>query len=131
MSVAALEAEVLDGCLAAGTSNLFSRFAAGITPIVDNAWELACTGELPLLVPTADLPRKVRFLSRYLHHLHQAAASDQTVAAAFTNVVHLQAPATSLLHPRVVARVLVGRFRSRPSIADGPAPIGSLVQSGD
>lgn len=113
MSVAALEAQVLDECLAEGTTNLFQRFATAITPLVDNAWELACTGELPLLLPTAELPRKVRFVSRYLHHLHQAAATDRTVAAAFTNVVHLNAPATSLLKPGIASRVLVERLRHR------------------
>jgi len=118
MSVAALEAQVLDTCLAAGTANLFHRFAAGITPIVDNAWELSCTGELPFVLPTADLPRKVRFLNGYMHHLHQVAATDRTVAAAFTNVVHLNAPGTSLLRPGVVSRIVVERLlrrRPRPS----------------
>jgi 2-polyprenyl-6-methoxyphenol hydroxylase-like FAD-dependent oxidoreductase len=119
MSVAALEAQVLDECLAQGTTNLFQRFASGITPVVDNAWELSCTGELPLVLPTAELPRKVWFVSQYLHQLHQAAATDRIVATAFTNVVHLNASATSLLKPRIASRVLVERLRHRRVQATG------------
>ena len=110
MSVAALEAQVLDTCLATGTDRLFERFTHNISPMLNNAWDLACGGELPLLLSSDQLPRKVRFLQRYLHHLHQAARSDRRVAAAFTNVVHLNAPATSLVAPRIACRVIAARF---------------------
>ncbi len=114
MSVAALEATTLDICLATGTDRLFERFTRDITPILDNAWDLACGGELPLLFPPEQLPRKVRFLQRYLHLLHQAARSDHQVAAAFTNVVHLNAPAASLAAPRIACRVIAAQF-GRPN----------------
>ncbi len=111
MTVAALEAEVLSSCLAAGHDDLFARFMKGVTPIIDNAWELACGGDLPIILPADQLPRKVRMLGWYLHRLHRAANTDPVVAGAFTNVVHLNAPASSLAAPRMACRVLTARFR--------------------
>lgn len=119
MTVAALEAEVLDTCLIGGTNDLLTRFMAGALPIIDNAWQLACGGDLPMLMPANQLPRKVRLLSRYLHRLHQAARTDATVAAAFANVVHLNAPVTSLVTPEIIVRVVTARFRGTHQASGG------------
>lgn len=112
MSVAALEADVLDACLASGADDLLSRFMQGILPVIDNAWKLACGGDLPLILPPGQLPRPLRIMSRYLRRLHAAARYDAAVATAFAQVVHLNAPVNSLVRPGIVARVLTSRARA-------------------
>ncbi len=111
MTVAALEALVLQECLAGGAERLAQRFFRRASRMVDIPWSIAVGNDLSL--PTVDGPRSpmVRFINWYLGKLHRAAEHDPVVALAFQKVANLIAPPPSLLQPRVALRVLRGTLR--------------------
>jgi 2-polyprenyl-6-methoxyphenol hydroxylase-like FAD-dependent oxidoreductase len=113
MSVAALEASVLDQCLAKGMDDLARRFLEGCTPIVDGAWKLATSNDLRFMPGRQPLPRGMRLLHWYLDQLNVAARSDVEVARAFAKVVHMMEPPPSLMRPAIVGRVMKARLGGR------------------
>lgn len=132
MSVAALEAEVLDACLAEGTNDLARRFLVGCAPVVDGAWKLAASNDLRFMPERQPLPRGIRMLHWYLDQLNVAARSDVEVARAFANVVHMMEPPPSLMRPAIVARVMkarlagsAGRFRTPREVVAGERARGA------
>ncbi len=132
MSVAALEASVLDACLDDGTDDLAQRFVAGCAPVVDGAWKLAAGNDLRFLPGRQTLPRGIRMLHWYLDQLNFAAGEDVDVAMAFAKVVHMMEPPPSLMRPAIVARVLkaglarsAGRLRARRELLAGERAQGA------
>jgi 2-polyprenyl-6-methoxyphenol hydroxylase-like FAD-dependent oxidoreductase len=130
MTVAALEADILDRYLERGTIGLFRRFMDGASPVIDAAWKLACSGDLPYFMDAAAMPRSMRFITWYMSQVHQAAERDAEVAVAFAKVVHLMAPASSMLAPRIVARV--ARENLRQALTGQPivAPVAVPIEVG-
>jgi hypothetical protein len=128
MTVAALEADILDGCLEHGTIGLFRRFMEGASPVIDAAWKLACSGDLPYFMAPSAMPRSLRFITWYMAQVHKAAERDAEVAVAFAKVVHVMAPASSMMAPRIVARV--AREGVRQALRSRPVPAPITVPAG-
>ncbi|HSJ58834.1 MAG TPA: monooxygenase [Anaerolineae bacterium] len=108
MTVAALEAAALDECLAGGRHRLAQRFFARATPIVEASWNAATGNDLAYPEVEGRRTPLVRFFNRYLDKLHVAAHHDAGVSIAFLKVINMLAPAPSILHPRIVWRVVKG-----------------------
>ncbi|MFN2196285.1 MAG: FAD-dependent oxidoreductase [Anaerolineales bacterium] len=121
MTVAALEAEALGKCLAQGSSLLARRFFTRASQIIDVAWSAAVGNDLSY--PQVEGPRSpmLRFLNWYLGKLHQAAHNDAEVSIAFLKVINMIAPPPSILHPRIVLRVIKGNLQPRPAGGLQPA----------
>jgi hypothetical protein len=119
MSVAALEAAALDRCLERDTRGLAGRFLAATLPLVEGAWKLATGGDSRFLAPAHAFPPDVQAMHRYLDRLHLAARSDAAVARAFSRVMHLLEPPSSLMSADIMDRV-----------AGAQAPASSAVRTG-
>jgi 2-polyprenyl-6-methoxyphenol hydroxylase-like FAD-dependent oxidoreductase len=111
MSVAALEARALDECLGRGLGGLTARFHARLGPIVDIPWAVAPGEELRLPEVGGRRPPGFRLLNRYLERVHAAASVDPVVCRRFFDVVNLRAAPSSLMAPRIAARVLARTVR--------------------
>ena len=69
-----------------------------------------------LSFPEVEGPRTplVRFLNWYLDKLHVAAHTDAQVSIAFLKVINMIAPPPSMLHPRIIARIIKAHLRRDP-----------------
>lgn len=114
MSVAALEALQLHHALAAGgVENLGPRFFDMAEEVVDVAWKLAAGRDFQFPQTTGPRPGGSALLDRYLSRLIRTAHTDGRLAEQFVNVVMMEDPPTSLLHPVTVGRVLRPGGRAR------------------
>ena len=111
MSVAALEARVLQQCLARGAAGLPRRFFQQASKVVDIPWSIAVGGDLRIPEVEGQRPLMVRFINWYMSKLQVAARHDAVVTLAFHRVANLLAPPPSILHPRISVRVLWGNLR--------------------
>jgi 2-polyprenyl-6-methoxyphenol hydroxylase-like FAD-dependent oxidoreductase len=111
MTVAALESEALGECLSNGRGRLAERFFAKASKIIDVSWSAAVGNDLAY--PEIEGPRTpiVRFLNWYISKLHLAAHNDPQVSIAFLKVINMVAPPPSMLHPRIVWRVIKENLR--------------------
>lgn len=119
MTVAALQALALRGCLADGGATLARRFFPAAARIVDGPWDISVGGDLRFPAVVGHRSVRVRSVNAYLERLHEAAEHDPRVGRAFLRVVNLVDPPQSLLRPSVVARVLTGRSRPTSGTAAG------------
>jgi 2-polyprenyl-6-methoxyphenol hydroxylase-like FAD-dependent oxidoreductase len=109
MSIAALEAQLMETQLHAGTRPSPRSWFAAITCVIDTAWELAIGADLAVRAVEGRRGLRTRLVNRYLARLHAAAAQDPWLTARLLRVVGLVDPPTRLLHPTTVAHVLRGR----------------------
>lgn len=120
MTVAALQALALREHVRRDGTAEPRRWSHRVARIVDAPWDMVVGGDLAF--PEVDGPRtaKVRLLGAYIDRLHAAAAQDPRLAVAFTRVMALVDPPTSLLRPGTAARVLrAGRPAPRPVAGTG------------
>jgi hypothetical protein len=108
-----LEAEALDHCLAAGDGALSQRFFAKTSKIIDASWDAAVGTDLGFAEIKGPRTPMVRFLNWYMEKMHKAAQHDAQVSIAFLKVINMLTPAPSILHPRIIWRVLKGNLRSQ------------------
>lgn len=113
MSVAAMESAALDDCLRQGEVQLAARFFKQVAEIVNVAWSLAAESDLRLPEVEGQRGLMLRFTNWYMKKLNQAAEHDAAVSVAFLKVLNLVAVPESLLHPRIVWRVLRGNLAAR------------------
>lgn len=107
MSIAALEALLLHHAIAADESgNLALRFFDRIEEVVDIAWMIAVGGDLNFPQAEGTKPRGASIFDWYVSRLLQKARSDGTLRDAYTRVMRMEKPPTSLFRPGVVRRVL-------------------------
>ena len=125
MSVAALEALTLRRHLRRGVAPEPRRWFRDLARVVDVPWDMSAGGDLAFPGVPGRKTVKVHLLSAYLARLHAAAAHDARLATAFIRVSGLVAPPQSLLHPRVVLRVL----RKDPRVAARTSPDLSATPS--
>ncbi|MCW2547667.1 MAG: hydroxylase [Mycobacterium sp.] len=113
MTVAALEAEILQRCLHQGTDQLQRRYFRAAAKSIGNAWQLATGADLSL--PEIDGPRpvSVRFANEYVKRVQAAARSDALVARRLARVIGLIDAPSRLLRPEVAARVAAANLTSR------------------
>jgi hypothetical protein len=114
MSSAVQQASALSDLLGRGmdAGALTRRHARAARAVADVPWRIATGADF--LYPATDgrRPAGTRRLNAYLARVINVAADDEVVNAALTRVQNLLARPESLMHPRVIARVL-GRRRSR------------------
>jgi 2-polyprenyl-6-methoxyphenol hydroxylase-like FAD-dependent oxidoreductase len=110
MTVAAMEAAILDECLAAGRGRLAKRFFSKASKIIDESWRAAVGNDLRFPEVEGVRTPMQRFLNWYIQKLHVAAHNDSQVSIAFLKVINMLAPAPSIMHPRIVLRVLKGNL---------------------
>jgi 2-polyprenyl-6-methoxyphenol hydroxylase-like FAD-dependent oxidoreductase len=111
MTVAAMQADALAKALQSrkNTSRYYFRAAARI---IDTPWRVGARNDAYLLGPSKPsiLTRATNF---YLHHFHQAAATDIELAVAFLQVMHLARKPSSLFTPGIIRRVLIHALRRK------------------
>ena len=141
MSVAAMTAEAIDRGLRAHTARTFGDLAGACTGLQRvvarlnaGAWMVA-TGE-DLRFPRTEGGRVTpadRVVRRYLDRVVVAATSDPVANGAFSDVITMTAPPTSLLRPRLAARVLSRRTPppspAPPEPLRRPAPAAAAVRA--
>ncbi len=110
MTVAAMEAEALGECLSENNSNLAKRFFKIAAKLIDIPWNLSTSTDL--MYPEVEGKRTpmIRFINWYINKLHIAAQNDAEVSVAFLNVTSMLAPPPSILHPRIIWRVIKGNL---------------------
>ena len=111
MTVAALESVALAGCLAQGGENLARRFFKQASQVIDIPWSTAVGNDLRFPEVEGTRSRLSRFINWYVDRLHIAAGRDPVVSVAFLKMVNMLEPPPSLLHPRLVWRVVRGNLR--------------------
>ena len=110
MSLASLEAEALDGCLAAGDDRLPERFFTAMDAAARNAWTLATT--MDFKVPNYQgppQPKGFKLITSYMERINKLVLFHGPTARRFAEVLHLLRSPNSLVHPRVLARALFVR----------------------
>lgn len=129
MSVAAIEADALGRCLAAGGDRLAERFHRAAAAAVDNPWTIAVGGTPD---ESGHVPLAERVVGSYLDRYLQAAARDAELAAAFLRVSHLYGSPRELLAPRRMFRVAAvlarAALHTEPRV---PVPATPTVSTGD
>src|SRR5215203_2603003 len=108
MSAAALQAEVLDQMLLDKVAEKeFARvFFKRTKKIVDTIWELATGEDFRYPQTIGSRPPGIKLINKYVAHVHRATTKDEVVCDAFLKVMGLLKPPASLLHPKILWRVL-------------------------
>lgn len=132
MSVSALEAAALAEVMSQGTRDLARRFFERAAKVVDIPWSIAVGNDLRMKETVGPRNAGVSFINWYMSKLHHAAHREPVAAMAFHNVGNLLAPPPSVMHPRVMWRVLMGNLRSRgDSLPDEAGKRAVFADSGN
>lgn len=118
MSVAALDALALHHALSDGADGLGPRVFTQVSAVVDEAWTTSVTGDFMFEQTDGPKPFGTDLLNSYADRLVTKAHDDGELTEAFLRVFRLERPATSLLHPRILWRVLrprLGTARNQPT----------------
>ena len=121
MTVAALEAITLGECLDrrgstdAPLARDFYRRSAGLIAV---AWDMAAAVDFTYPDTTGPQPRGLAVTQWYQRRIVRATHISAEVAVAIIRVQHLIEPATNLLRPAMVAKVLRAARQSRRTAAD-------------
>lgn len=120
MSVAALHADALAGCLAYRRRDLEARFHAAAARVIDTPWSIAVGNDRQLAPggPHGSIVQRLRH--RWVQRVIGAAHHDPTAAREFLSVARLLAPPSSLSRPSLVWRVLHAPRQRLVSIDGGP-----------
>jgi 2-polyprenyl-6-methoxyphenol hydroxylase-like FAD-dependent oxidoreductase len=110
MTVAAMEAEALEDCLADASSQLAKRFYSKASQIIDISWNMAVGSDLNYPEIVGPRTPMLRFLNWYIGKLQLAAHNDAQLSVAFHRVTNMVAPPPSILHPRIAWQVLKGNL---------------------
>jgi flavin-dependent dehydrogenase len=128
MTVAAQQAMALRECLREGRDDLPRRFYARAAPLIDVAWQMSTNADLNHPGVRGRRTLRTRLTNAYVHRCHLAAHADPAVARTFMRVANLVEPATVLLRPATVARVL--RHGSAHGAVPPPAAKGQERATG-
>jgi 2-polyprenyl-6-methoxyphenol hydroxylase-like FAD-dependent oxidoreductase len=129
MTVAALEALSLRGCLTTGTSDLAWRFFRAAARPIRHAWQLAAGGDLALPEIGGERPLATRLFNGYVDRVLTAAEYDSAALSQFVKVTTLVDPPTRLLRPAMLWRAASANYRrrQRDSQSSEPAAIADAV----
>jgi hypothetical protein len=106
MTVAAMEAKALSDWLVQADNRQTQHFFAKASKIIDLAWDAAVGTDLSFPDVEGERTPLVRILNWYVGKLHMAAQRDAQVSIAFLKVINMIAPPPSMMHPRIVWRIL-------------------------
>ncbi|OBG28512.1 NAD(P)/FAD-dependent oxidoreductase [Mycobacterium sp. 852002-51057_SCH5723018] len=130
MTVAALEALALRDCLSCSTEDLARRFFRAAAAPIRQAWQLSAVPDLALPEIEGTPPLLARLFNGYFERVLTAAESDPVIVDRFARVTSLLDPATRLLRPEVVWRVVRAIRRRRLDRIEGQdAAAGVLAES--
>jgi 2-polyprenyl-6-methoxyphenol hydroxylase-like FAD-dependent oxidoreductase len=120
MTVAAMEAEVLDKCLAEARwrntwQNFPHRFFKLAAKAIDTPWTLAAGEDFRYPETIGTKAPATDLINRYTARVHRAVHHDPVVCHAFYEAMNLLRPPTSLFRPAIVWRVLRATWRKRPT----------------
>ena len=136
MSVAAMEAQALDKLLhAKGAAHLEpAEFYGVLANIVENVWLMATGEDLRYPGTEGDRPGLLaRLVQKYIDRVIAVLPLDEEVGTAFIKVNNLLEPPQSLMHPRIMARVLRLSLRGikRDDKLNAPVPKMKEAVAGD
>lgn len=108
MTSAALQTSILNALLKDNTplEKLAAPYFKRISNIIDTPWQLAVGEDFRFPRTTGPKPFGQDLLNQYVGMVHQATLQDEEVCAAFIRVMNLMKPATSLLTPKIIFKVL-------------------------
>ena len=130
MTVAALEALALRDCLSCGTEDLARRFFRAAAAPIRQAWQLSTNPDLALPEIDGTPPLVARVFNGYVDRVLAAAESDAAIVNQFFRVTSLLDPATRLLRPEMIWRVVrENRRRRRHGIEQLDTAAGVLADS--
>lgn len=114
MTSAAMQADVLDSLLRQRVSleGLWRSFFRKVAKVVDIPWQIAGCEDFRYPETQGRKPPMTDLLNAYLTRVHRATHHDSIVYLQFLRVMNLMASPTSLLHPRIIRRVLGRRSSS-------------------
>jgi 2-polyprenyl-6-methoxyphenol hydroxylase-like FAD-dependent oxidoreductase len=105
ITVAVLEAELLESLLRNGEDRLARRYFAAAAQVLAEPWALATGSDLRFPGVEGVRSPEGEQAGHYLDLLRAAAATDPGVGAAFLRVANMLAPISSLFDPALAARV--------------------------
>ncbi|MBE1576310.1 FAD-dependent oxidoreductase [Amycolatopsis roodepoortensis] len=120
MTVAALTALTLRNHLREGKAPEALAFFKDISAEIDVPWQISASGDLSFPGVEGKRPAQVRIANAYMGRVQRAATRDGRVTGTFMRVAGLVEPATTLMKPAMMLRVL---RQSRRVPAPVPAPI--------
>ena len=88
--------------------NLWRPFFQRIGKVVDIPWQMAACEDFRYPETVGKKPPMTDLTNAYLAKVHRATQHDTVVYSQFLKVMNLMAPPTSLMHPKIVWRVLLG-----------------------
>jgi 2-polyprenyl-6-methoxyphenol hydroxylase-like FAD-dependent oxidoreductase len=113
MTVAALQAMVLDRCLRGGANNLGQRYFRAAAKPIGVAWQFAIGADLSLPEVEGIRPLTMRLINRYIDRVQAAAEHDVVAAERFHRVAGFLEPPASLVRPSVMLRAAATNRRRR------------------
>lgn len=130
MTVAAIEAKLLDDCLRelrSGRSlDAFTNgFRQRVASVVELPWQMSTGEDLRFPQTPGHRSLRVRFLHWYMARLHEAAGSSDRITDRFYRVLNMLEPASTLFAPDVLKEMLRAtskRARHEPRRASIVAP---------
>lgn len=108
MTSAAMQVEVLDTLLhhQKTLEGLWRPFFRRIAKVVDIPWQIAGCEDFRYPETQGRKPPMTDVINAYLAKVHRATHHDPVVYSQFLRVMNLLASPTSLLHPRIISRVI-------------------------
>jgi 2-polyprenyl-6-methoxyphenol hydroxylase-like FAD-dependent oxidoreductase len=134
MSVAALEAETLEGCLVGGLEELPHRFYQRVSKVVDIPWKLAAGADFTHPGVEGNKALTTGIVNWYVGHVRKAITRDEEVCRAFTMVTGLLAPPGALFQPKIALRVFRQMLTRDRQTAVSPIPgreLPGAIPAGD
>jgi 2-polyprenyl-6-methoxyphenol hydroxylase-like FAD-dependent oxidoreductase len=112
MTVAALEAQVLQRCLsetkdsAVDMKRLRDKYFRGISGITKAAWAMATGADLAYPQAEAHKPFGSSIINKYIEHLIALTCSDEKALMAWNHVTQMRRPMSILFAPAIATRVI-------------------------
>lgn len=113
MSVAALEALILQDCLARGGDRIWQRMFRESAKVIDTPWTIAVGADLGFPEVEGKRTAVGGAIGRYVSALRRGAVRDGQLALAFLRVAQLIDPPAALLAPRLMLRTLRASLGTR------------------
>ncbi len=118
MTVAALEAQVLQKCLtkngAGAVKKLRDNYFRGVSSVVNAAWAMATGADISYPQANAPKPFGHSAISRYLNSVISLSCYDQKALTVWNQVTNMQRPLPALFAPAIAGRVM------KRSVTGGP-----------